>query len=418
MSQTKPSNAPIPLAVQQRIRELRLAGKSLRAIAAECDVPPSLAHKYGKSDPPEPAVPVDPVQAEIERKRKADELRAEREVLRDVAAERSLIGKVESLLTAKLDAMPAPKLSPVRPSAKDCSVETMLLHLSDWHFAEFVRPEGVFGLNEFNREIGIRRVRRVVESTINIKSRLERGGGYQFPAIVVACNGDFVSGTIHEVEKHTDAENIIDAVLTTGELLAEAIRSLADHFPRVYVFGTSGNHGRLPDAKKVQTKEPTRSWDYLVYRHAAARLRDCPTVQIETPNAWAAMYEVEGRVIYQGHGHFVKSWNSIPFYGINRLTSRLSGVLCRHLRPVDYWLFGHFHTPGGIENSGGKYLINPALIGPQEFGLHSMGEATAPGQSLMSFNRKYGKTWQFDLQAEEVWPPPGRKLELTSVSSS
>ena len=34
--------------------------------------------------------------------------------------------------------------------------------------------------------------------------------------------------------------------------------------------GTVGNHGRLPDDKKVPSKDPTRSWDYLAYLFARA----------------------------------------------------------------------------------------------------------------------------------------------------
>jgi hypothetical protein len=252
---------------------------------------------------------------------------------------------------------------------------------------------------------------------LEIKARLETGG-YRFPVLVAPVNGDMVSGTIHEIERHTDAPNIVRAVLRCGRLLAEALRDLAGGFERVYAFGTPGNHGRMPDAKKVQSKEPTRSWDYLIYEYAKALLRDCPNVQFETPDSWAVMFELEGKLFYQGHGHFIKSWNSIPFYGITRMTSRLGAVLAKHFRPVDYWLFGHFHTLGSIENAGGEYIINPPLIGPQEFGIHSFGDAVEPGQLLFGVHEKYGITHRWRLKAEEVWPPPGRRLPVVRISST
>lgn len=180
-------------------------------------------------------------------------------------------------------------------------------------------------------------------------------------------------------------------------------------------FGTPGNHGRLPDAKKVSTKDPTRSWDYLIYEVAKIALRDCPNVTVETPPAWAVMYDIEGKLFYQGHGHFVKSWNSIPFYGINRMTSRLGAVLAKHYRPVDYWLFGHFHVHGSIENAGGEYLINPPLIGPQEFGVHTFGEAVPPGQTLFGVHPEHGITHRWRLHAEPKWPPVDRAFDVTKV---
>ena len=39
--------------------------------------------------------------------------------------------------------------------------------------------------------------------------RMERGGGWSFPRLVLGVNGDMMSGTIHEVERHSDAPNVI-----------------------------------------------------------------------------------------------------------------------------------------------------------------------------------------------------------------
>ena len=141
-------------------------------------------------------------------------------------------------------------------------------------------------------------------------------------------------------------------------------------------------------------------------------------MQFEVPDSWAVMYELEGHLFYQGHGHFIRSWNSIPFYGITRMTSRLGAVLAKHFRPVDYWLFGHFHLHGSIENAGGEYLINPSLIGPQEFGMQSYGDATPPGQFLCGVHPKYGITHRWRLRAEAEWPPPGRRLSVPQIGSS
>lgn len=300
---------------------------------------------------------------------------------------------------------------------KDTVTESLLLCLSDWHADEIVRADAVFGLNEYNRQVMDRRVCRIRDTVIEIKNRLE-SGGYRFPTLVVSVNGDMVSGTIHEVERHTDGPNIMQTSLRCGSKLAELIRDMSAHFECVEVFCTSGNHGRLGDAKKVQTKEPTRSWDYLIYKYAEAMLADCVNVRFEVPDAWAVMFELEGHLFCQQHGHFVKSFNSIPFYGINRMTSKLGATLARHHQPIAYHLFGHFHLYGTIENAGGEYIINPPLIGPQEFGVHSFGDAVPPGQLLMGVHEKYGVTHRWRLAAEEVWPPPTKGLKTTKIRST
>lgn len=384
--------------------------------ARDLDIPRStvwgVLKDEGALDDQTPDEPVSPIERERQRAAEAAERREHVSAVKELAFRETLQQMFEDAQGA-LEA--PPRYRPARvPKGSVC--ESLLLQVSDWHADEIVRAENVFGLNEYNREVVDRRVARIVDTTLEIKARMETGG-YHFPSLVIAANGDMVSGTIHEVERHTDGPNIMATALRAGATLAAMIRDLSAAFERVFVFGTSGNHGRLGDARKVQLKDPTRSWDYLIYEYAKALLRDCPNVQVEVPDAWAVMYELEGKLFYQGHGHFVKSWNSIPFYGISRMTSRLGAVLAKHFRPVDYWLFGHFHVHGSIENAGGEYLINPPLIGPQEFGVHSFGDAVPPGQTLFGVHPKHGITHRWRLAAEEEWPPPGRKLVTARIRS-
>jgi len=400
-------------AVVQRIREVYAECGNKSETARRCGVGRNavIAHTSGmKADGRPPVPPPDPIDVERQRAEEQAKRREHIDAVKELAF-RDMLKRLLNDATATID--PPPRYIPIKPP-KDVVYETLLLHVSDWHADEIVRAENVFGLNEYNREVVDRRIKKIVSSTLEIKGRME-SGGYRFPSLVIAANGDMVSGTIHEVERHTDGPNIMATAIRCGQLFAGMIRDLCGHFEHVYVFGTSGNHGRLADARKVQTKEPTRSWDYLVYEYARAMLRDCQNVQMEVPDAWAVMYELEGKLFYQGHGHFVKSWNSIPFYGISRMTSRLGAVLAKHFRPVDYWLFGHFHVQGSIENAGGEYLINPPLIGPQEFGVHTFGDAVPPGQGLFGVHEKYGLTHRWRLAAESKWPPPQRGLNTTKI---
>jgi hypothetical protein len=402
--------AELSLKEQCRIWDCRnVQGMTIHETVSETGFGIKSVEKYGKGERPRVT---DPIEQAKKRAEQDAQRREHVEAVKELAF-RSTLRDCLSEVAKTLE--PPPAYRPIK-SVRGEVVETMLLHLSDWHADELVRAENVFGLNEYSRSVMDRRIAKVVASTVEIKSRLE-SGGYRFPTLVVAANGDMVSGTIHEVERHTDGPNILRTALRCATSLAAAIRDLSGSFERIHVFGTSGNHGRLGDAKKVQTKDPTRSWDYLIYEYAAALLKDCPNVTVECPDSWAVMYELEGKLFYQGHGHFVKSWNSIPFYGINRMTSRLGAVIAKHFRPVDYWLFGHFHVHGSIENAGGEYLINPPLIGPQEFGVHSFGDAVPPGQSLFGVHQKYGITHRWRLAAEEVWPPTGKGLRTTKIKS-
>lgn len=307
----------------------------------------------------------------------------ERNLVRVVAKERSLRAYLEDLFTDIVDKLePPPAYVPPPAAPITASVETALLHWSDWHAYETVVPSRVQGLNQYNGQIMCSRVRRVVQSSLAIRNRLEHGGGWSVPEAVIALNGDFVSGTIHEVERHSDAPNICMAVFATGQVLAQAIRDVAAEFRSVRVYATPGNHGRLPDARKMQQKDPTRNWDTLVYLFAKQALADCPNVTFSIPDAYAASYAVGGRNFLQYHGHDIKSTFSIPYYGIARYGRNMNSLRSRIADPIDYFLIGHFHSSAEIPAGAGRSLVNGSLIGGTEFSVNGLGECDEPAQSM------------------------------------
>ncbi len=356
--------------------------------------------------PPKP----DPVAQERERQERVKSLREEREALRDVAGEKSLRAALEAVIQRVVPKMPPPpRYVPRKATGRKASVETMVQQLSDWHGGENVRAEAVRGFNEFNDAILRQRVERIGDAHLSIKDRLESGGGYRFEKCIVGANGDFVSGTIHELEKHSDHDNVIMAVHATAGVLAKLLRSYAAEYPTVEVFCTSGNHGRLPDARRVQQKEPTRSWDTAVYLFAKEMLADCRNVTFHIPNSYSAAFDVYGWRFLQTHGHDVKSWNSIPWYGLNRLVGNINALEAARGTPIHYWLFGHFHNPSSLPHASGESFVNGSIIGANEFAFNALGKADRPTQWLLQTHPEQGVTARWPLYAADAIGPATRR---------
>ena len=346
--------------------------------------------------PPDTPPPPDPVEAEQTRQAKARELREEREALRAVAGEKSLRRTLEALCAAVIPQCPPPP--PYRPTpAPSATEESLVLMLSDWHAYEQVSAERTRGFGHYNAEVFGQRVRRIVDTYVSIKGRMEQGGGWRFPELVVGVNGDLVSGTIHEVERHSDAPNIVLAVYGCASVLATALRDLSAHHERVTVYCSSGNHGRLPDARRMQQKDPLRSWDTLIYLMAKEALRDCPNVTVHIPDSYSVAFEVQGWRFLQTHGHDVKSWNSIPHYGINRYVGNLNALEASRNTAIHYFLFGHFHNKTSLEHAAGEWFINGSLIGGTEFGLNALGKVDEPCQWLLGVHKDHGVTHRWPL---------------------
>ena len=361
-------------------RARRLAGEISRTRAStRSEAPP-------KPPPPTPE----------ERYANARALKVEKAELTAVSGEKSFRVFLENLIRDTVEPWPAPKPL-VTKAPKGASRETLLFHWSDWHAYEKIDPEAVLGLNDYGAERFGKRVHRVVSTSLSIKDRLERGGGWTFPEAVIALNGDFISGTIHEVEHHSDAPNVVMAAYGTGMTLAAAIRDVAARFQKVRIVCTSGNHGRLPDARKVQQKDPLRSWDTAIYLFAKTALADCKNIEWHIPAAWNITYHIGPWQFYQGHGHNIKSWMHIPFYGIRRMASNLNAVYSVVGGPIHNWLFGHFHTLASLELAGGESFVNGSLIGPSEFAVNSLGEAGKPCQWMLLVHPEHGITGRWPI---------------------
>lgn len=396
---------PTPALDESTVKEIRrrLAnGESVRAVAAAVKVSVGAVHKHGAGAKPEKVKP-DPLKEAEERRFRARELAREKDQLLAVAGERSFREYLAGLIRDSLPTVDWPPKYKESPRSKEAVTESLLLLLSDWHAYEIVKPERVLGLNEFNADVLARRVWRVIQSVRSIADRL-RVGGYRFPRLIVAANGDMISGTIHEVERHSDAPNVIQAAIGCGLLLAESLRDLAASFEDVTVYGTSGNHGRLPDHRRVSQKDPSRSWDYLIYAVAAQALADVKHVRFVLPDSYSVVYPVEGWNIYQGHGHDIKSWQSIPFYGISRAATGLNALRVAAGKPIHYFLFSHFHNLGSIKAPGSEYFVNGSLIGGTEFSVNGLGRADPPCQWLLGVHKDNGITHRWPIYADGPGP--------------
>jgi hypothetical protein len=246
----------------------------------------------------------------------------------------------------------------------------------------------------------------------------------------VGITGDNVSGTIHELERHMDtARNIILAVYGCAFVLAQSIRHMSRLYEKTYVYGVGGNHARLPGVKRKQVKDPTRTWDYMIYLLIREMLREQENVEFWFPDSWAAQVDIRGWNVLLGHGDDVKSWAGIPWYGmaqvdirgwnvllghgddvkswagipwygITRKTTQTQALEAARGNPIDYQFLGHFHEAASIPHPAGETIINGCVIGGNEYSIESLAKSSKPAQWLFGFHEQHGITSRWNLQLE------------------
>lgn len=380
--------------------QIRVHGKKRREVAAQLEVTDqalkaALERWRDRQTRKEPA---DPIQAEIERQRRVSTLREERELLSDVARERSFRAQVERKLEEVV-----PKLGVLKPIAPQRirtggiqATESLVKMWSDWHAGEVVNVERMRGFNEYNFAEFQRRLETDTNATLHLAQMLQ-AGGWHFEELVLAALGDLVTGTAHELERHSDGNNIVEIVVDVAAEAAVRVQQYAAVFPKVRGYWISGNHGRLGDARRMQQKDPTRNWDALIGMVVQKLLANQKNVNIVVPNSYAIGFDVQGWTFLASHGHDIKMWNAIPFYGINRFVTNINALEAARNNAINYFLFAHFHRQTSLTMPAGEWFINGSLIGGNEFSLNVLGASDRPAQWMLACHRKWGVTHRWPV---------------------
>ena len=282
--------------------------------------------------------------------------------------------------------------------------EDVILLLSDWHIGEVVDPEVVGYLNKYDEEIAARRVEIITNKVIEL-TNLHRNIS-DIKRIHIACLGDMVSGhNLHDDLDKTNSLNISDQVLYTSTLLTNLILTLSQFFDEIIFYGVPGNHGRT--TKKKEHKDPTSSYDYLAYKITERELQLLKSfnkiqskIKIYIPKSNFLLISVQEHNILFTHGDNIKSWSSIPYYGMLRdYNNKQELILSAYNMPVHYICIGHFHQPITINRPLGGIIVNGSLKGVDEYSINR-NMISKPSQTFFGVNKKYGRTFLYELYCD------------------
>jgi hypothetical protein len=312
-----------------------------------------------------------------------------------------------------------------KKSTKASPQEAFML-ISDSHIGLSVIEEEVGGLGKYNVEKFRKRMNNYKERVIRITD-LHRTT-HPIDRINVCFLGDLVHGG-NDAGKwgflHTE-QNVMDQIFEACSSFLELLIDLSQIFKKVKVYGIYGNHGRI--AKKGIEKKFV-NWDYFIYKWIEASLTNYSNIDFSIPRASFQIAESFSNKILLIHGDQARSWNSIPWYGLQRLESKYRSIMdgsktvkkmweemekrkidqssmeacefaCQYMKSFDYLVLGHFHTMGEIETpSGGRIIMNSSFIGGDDYSITDLVYNGVPAQKFFGVNH-HGKTWSYDIELD------------------
>lgn len=277
------------------------------------------------------------------------------------------------------------------------------IFMSDWHWGERVFPSQIGGVNEYNLTIAHRRIRTLVERTIDLLFNHMVAPNY--PGIVCALGGDMVSGGIHEELLATDEKEIMPIVLDLVGVLIWVIDTLADKFGKVFLPCVTGNHGRSTHKIRAKGRAFT-SYDWLIYHILELHFRDDKRVTFQIPDGSDALYRVYDHRYLLTHGDQFRGGDGVigalgPIIrGDHRKRSRNGQIGMEY----DTMLLGHWHQYIHLQ----RLIVNGSTKGLDEFAYQCNFPFEPPRQALWLTHPKRGITFSIPVNVDDQ--PGGEKL--------
>lgn len=385
-----------------------------------------------KFDPRDVADPTDVEVLRLEREKlelqqRVKELNAK---LTATHREQGLFQELAQVIRTTSVPLPPARQTKITPK-KDATPCDLVLLLADEHADEVVNCQASWGLEEYNFNIFRVRLQRLFDLVVEYSTiHLPR---HHFERLWIFKLGDSINGDVHGHGPRNHFANTLKAALAVGDVEAQFVSGLLPFFEcGVHVVGVSGNHPRRSSAGKKDFDGPLDNFDYLVGTQMATRLApaiDEGRASVTLPEAWSAFVRVRNGLWALNHGDDATSYTGLPWVGFDRRNNRVQTALQTLNERVNFFCYGHFHTPANFISGGAKSVHSGAWCAADTYALNRLAMAGEPQQDLMVIDDKpgtqglilpipiYVRDAQREQQyrAQEYDPALGRHLVLDTV---
>jgi hypothetical protein len=262
---------------------------------------------------------------------------------------------------------------------------------SDAQVGEKTEAYSVQGIASYNIDIYKKRLAKWVE---RIKTFKEQDKGYLgLNKLVIHHLGDQVEGEgIFKGQSFYLDASLLNQLFISVEQEASALISLAQDFTEIEVYTVDGNHGR--PAGKGENHHDT-NFDRIFYLCLKKWCEQQPNIKIYVSESPTMLVQHGDFIFALNHSDSCKSWNGIPFYGLERMVRRLPdlyGML------VHYYLGGHHHQSANITD---KIIMNGCFPGGSDLAINRMAINSVPSQKIFYFHPRKGINRETNIYLDE-----------------
>ena len=263
---------------------------------------------------------------------------------------------------------------------------------SDAQVGERTDSYSVQGISHYDIATYKKRLAKWIEKIMIFREQDK--GNLGLNKLVIHHLGDQVEGEgIFKGQAFYLDASLFNQLFISVEQEASALITLAQVFPEIEVYAVDGNHGR-PAGKGENHKDT--NFDRIFYMCLKKWCENQINIKVYISESPTMLIQHGDFVFALNHSDSCKSWNGIPFYGLERMVRRLPDL---YGMIIHYYLGGHHHQSANITD---KILMNGCFPGGSDLAINRMSINSIPSQKIFYFHPKYGINRESNLYLDEV----------------
>ena len=277
---------------------------------------------------------------------------------------------------------------------RNYSEETIVLMISDIQAGTYISSESSGGLNEYNWEILEKQFVQLYKGLEEIVTRHKQVA--PISSLHVHLIGDIVEGyDIFKGQTRQIDREITEQAIGVKDLLCDFLIKTLYLFEKIHVVAVPGNHGRI--GSKGENLHYV-SWDYIVYKWMQSELKNFDRITWQITKSWWQIDKIYDYNFLMFHGDDIRSWQGIPYYGIDRAAKNYRELLELMGLSYNYLELGHFHVPSELSGVTTEKFVNGCWPGGSLYSMKGLVTANYPVQKLFAVHPTQGVTYRYPLR--------------------
>ena len=198
----------------------------------------------------------------------------------------------------------------------------------------------------------------------------------------------------HHVD-HENAGHATEQIKLASQFFSEEIdRVQKATKAKVVIHAVKGNHGRIS-----KFTNEANNYDIMFYNNLETMVSRNKNISTNMSHDFYCMASIQGHNFLLHHGHGIRMYQNIPWYGLVQRVMRWAGSLPFNF---DYVVVGHFHTCGEQHWNDKTIFMNGTAVTDDTFGLEVLGLGASNNFWLFGVNKDQGICYQQKINLSEV----------------